>query len=109
MRADLHISNSGNTLALEFYPADKKDKWNLTPKKNSWESLLDDLNEALPRPMGSSQILLEGLDYAVSEYSIIVIKRNEKRFWTRSLAREDAESTLCKRMVDTMPLAGGIE
>ena len=34
---------------------------------------------------------------------IILIKRNEKRFWTRSLAREDADATINKRMQNTMP------
>ncbi len=29
----------------------------------------------------------------------IGVKRNEKRFWTRSLAREDADVTLCKAML----------
>jgi len=53
--------------------------------------------------MGTSQIVLDGIVHAVSNDSIIIIKRNEKRFWTRSLAREDAESTLCKRMFETMP------
>jgi len=39
--------------------------------------------------------------YAVSEDAIIVIKRNLKRLWTRSLAREDAASTTCKAMVQS--------
>jgi hypothetical protein len=31
---------------------------------------------------------------AVTEHDIIVIKRNERRLWTRTAAREDAEATL---------------
>jgi hypothetical protein len=30
----------------------------------------------------------------VSDTQIIIIKRNEMRLWTRSMAREDAEATL---------------
>jgi uncharacterized protein involved in tellurium resistance len=49
--------------------------------------------------MGTSQIVMEGLVHVVSKDGIIIIKRNEKRFWTRSLAREDADATLCKAML----------
>jgi hypothetical protein len=56
--------------------------------------------------MGVSKIILDGFVHVVSDSGIILIKRNEKRFWTRSLAREDADATICKRMVDTMPKKG---
>jgi hypothetical protein len=103
MRAEIHIGAHGNLLALEFFPADKDDAWNLKPKKDSWQYVLDQLSETLKHPMGTSKILLENLVHIVSENGIIVVKRNEKRFWTRSIAREDAEATLCKRMITTMP------
>ena len=109
MRADVHIGASGNMLAFEFYPADIGDKWDLIPKDNSWGYILEEIGKALPRPMGTSQIVLDGVIHAVSDDSIIIIKRNEKRFWTRSLAREDAASVLCKRMFETMPQNGGVE
>jgi len=100
MRADLHIGAHGNMVAVEFYPADKGDSWDLTPR-DDWQYVLDQLAEKLPQPMGTSQIVLDGLVYAVSEDAIIVIKRNLKRLWTRSLAREDAASTTCKAMVQS--------
>lgn len=103
MRADVHIGASGNMLAFEFYPADTGDTWNLTPKENSWNHVLEEIGNALPKPMGTSQIVLDGIVHVITDDSIIVIKRNEKRFWTRSLAREDASSTLAKRMIETMP------
>jgi len=109
MRADIHIGASGNMLAFEFYPADIGDKWNLKPKNNSWKYILEEIGKALPKPLGTSQILLDGVVHAISDDSIIIIKRNEKRFWTRSLAREDASATLCKRMLETMPQNGGVE
>ncbi|MCK5157467.1 MAG: N-6 DNA methylase, partial [Spirochaetales bacterium] len=109
MRADVQIGASGNMLAFEFYPADTGDKWDLTPKEGSWDHILEEIGKALPKPMGTSQIVLDGVVHAISDDAIIIIKRNEKRFWTRSLAREDVASTLCKRMLETMPQDEGAE
>ena len=81
----------------------------MCPSSDSWSYILEESGKALPRPMGTSQILLDGIVHILTDLSIIVIKRNEKRFWTRSPAREDAESTLAKRMLETMPKSGGIE
>jgi hypothetical protein len=108
MRAEIHIGANGNMVAVDFYAADKNDPWNLSPQKESWGKLLDKIGQSLPHPLGTSQILLDGLVHVISNDGITVIKRNEKRFWTRSLAREDADSTLCKRMTDTMPKEGAV-
>lgn len=96
MRAEVHLGAHGNMLAIEFFPADKDDAWNLTPQEDSWGDILEQLGKALPVPLGTSQIVLDGIVQTVSDDGIIIIKRNEKRFWTRTLAREDAEATLCK-------------
>lgn len=101
MRAEVHVGAHGNMVAVEFFPADKSDPWELNPKVDSWGHILEEISNNLPRPMGTSRIVLDGLVHVVSKNGIIVIKRNEKRFWTRSLAREDADATLCKRMDDT--------
>jgi hypothetical protein len=102
MRARVHIGAHGNMVAVEFFPADKGDSWDLEPKFDTWGYYLEEIGKALPQPMGASQIILEGLVHVVSDTGIIIIKRNEKRFWTCSLAREDAGATLCKRMVTTI-------
>ncbi len=107
MRAEIHMGAHGNMLAVEFFPADKGDNWNLKPKDDSWGYILEQIGKALPQPMGASQILLDGLAHVISDDGIIIIKRNAKRFWTRSLAREDADATLCKRMVETRKQDGG--
>ena len=99
MRATLHIGAHDNVIAVEFFPSDKSDPWDMNPKNNSWQNVLDRIGSALPHPIETSQIIVDGVVHAVSDYAIIVIKRNERRFWTRSLAREDADSTLCKRML----------
>ncbi|MCP4157892.1 MAG: hypothetical protein GY757_59835, partial [bacterium] len=103
LRAEVHTGAHGNMVAVEFFPSDKGDPWNLVPKNDNWGYVLQQIGEALPHPMGSSQILLDGLVHVVSDSGIIVIKRNEKRFWTRSLAREDADAGLCKRMLGAFP------
>ena len=103
MRGEVHIGAHDNMLAVEFYAADKGDPYDLKVKDNNWGSILEQIGETLPHPMGVSQIILDGFVHIVSDSGIILIKRNEKRFWTRSLAREDADATICKRMQDTMP------
>jgi type I restriction-modification system DNA methylase subunit len=107
MRATLHVGSHNNMVALEFFPADKSDPWDLSPKKVSWSNVLDQIGDALPQPMGVSQIVVDGVVHAVSDHAIIVMKRNERRFWTRSLAREDADTTLCKRMLSGESERGG--
>jgi hypothetical protein len=104
MRATIHIGAHENLLALEFYPADKDDPWELLPKTDSWRYILDNVSTALKHPMGTSRIIMENVVHIVSGNGIIVIKRNEKRFWTRSIAREDADVTICKRMISTKPI-----
>lgn len=63
----------------------------------AWASILRRLDEALLQPV-SSRVYIDGLVRAVSEEEIIIIKRNEKRLWTKSMAREDVEATLVQAM-----------
>ncbi len=105
MRAEVHLGANGNMLAVEFYPVDRGDPCGLKIKDDSWSYILEQIGEALPQALGTSQIVLDGLVHVVFDSGIIIIKRNEKRFWTPSLAREDADATICKRMADTMPKA----
>ncbi|RJO67440.1 MAG: N-6 DNA methylase [Myxococcales bacterium] len=105
LRACVHIGADGNLVAVEFTIDDKKTPWKLQSEKESWGGVLKKISKALPQPMGTSQILLDGLVHVVTNDGIIVVKRNEKRFWTRSLAREDADATLAKRMIDTRDAA----
>jgi hypothetical protein len=103
MRAEVHIGAHGNMIAVDFFPSDKGDPWDLDPKDDNWGYILEEIGKALPQPIGTSQILLDGLVHVVSDQGVIVIKRNEKRFWTRSLAREDADAAICKRMMEAIP------
>lgn len=44
------------------------------------------------------RIYIDGLVRLVTDDGIIIIKRNERRLWTRSQAREDAEATFVQAM-----------
>ncbi len=107
MRAEVHVGAHDNMVAVEFYPADRTDPWKLCSKSNSWTYVLEQISKVLPQTLATSQILVDGVVHVVSDNAIIVIKRNERRFWTRSLAREDADVTLCKRMVESKLEDGG--
>lgn len=106
MRAEIHIGAHANIIAVEFFPSDKGDPWNIEPTNNNWGYILEQIEKTLPHPMGTSQMIMDGFVQVISDNGIIIIKRNEKRFWTRSLAREDAEAALCNRMIETMPRDG---
>jgi len=108
MRAEVYIGVHGNMIAVDFFPSDKGDPWHLQPKIGQWGDILNEIGKTLPQSMGTSQIIIDGFIQVVSNKGIIMIKRNEKRFWTRSLAREDAQAALCKRMIDTMPKEGKV-
>jgi hypothetical protein len=109
MRAEVRVGAHGDMVAVEFYPASENDPWDLRPKEKEedWGYVLDQLSESLPTPMGTSQIVLDGLVYGVSDRGIMVVNRNEKRLWTRSLAREDADTTLAKRALLARRQEGG--
>ena len=64
--------------------------------EKAWQKLLKRLGKDLQVPFHSDRIYIEGLVRAVSLSEIVIIKKNEGRFWTRSMAREDAEATLLK-------------
>ena len=99
LRADTCIALSDNIIVLEFYIAEAGDVWDLVPKEKLWQSILTQIEDALPTPIGTSTILVDGIVQIVTDDSIIIIKRNEKIFWTKSIAYEDAESTMTKRIL----------
>jgi hypothetical protein len=101
IRAHVFIGAHETMIGVEFFPSDKSDCWSLIDHDYSWAYVLEQMGENLSYPSSTSQIITEGVVYSVSDDSLIVIKRNEKRFWTRSIAREDAEITLFKRMIAT--------
>jgi len=65
---------------------------------DDWESLLYRLEKTSLFPCAKRQIYIEGMVRLVTDTEIVLIKRNEKRLWTASMAREDAEATLLQAM-----------
>jgi hypothetical protein len=72
-----------------------------------WRSFLAQLNRSSHTHANSSRIFVDSFFRYVSDSEILFIKRNEKRFWTRSAAREDAESALTYLMNAAEPAQGG--
>ncbi len=59
-----------------------------------WARLLHRLNEGILTNWQQSRFYIDGLVREVTDTDCIIIKRNERRHWTRSAAREDAEAAL---------------
>jgi hypothetical protein len=64
----------------------------------AWRDLLATLEKSSRVPVSSSRIFIDTFFRSVSDREILFIKRNERRFWTRTAAREDAESALTHLM-----------
>jgi type I restriction-modification system DNA methylase subunit len=73
---------------------------NIASEIKSWDDVLMQLENNLREPFNGSRIYLEGIVRGVSKDKrfVLIIKRSEKRLWTRSMAREDAEATLNQAM-----------
>lgn len=59
----------------------------------TWTTVLNMVDKHSQQPAGSRHIYTDSFVRLVAEDQILLIKRNELRFWTRSAAREDAEAT----------------
>lgn len=66
--------------------------------QHDWAYLMRKLDDVSVQHDGSRRIFIDGVVRIVSETEIIVIKRNERRLWTGSMAREDAEATIKQAM-----------
>jgi type I restriction-modification system DNA methylase subunit len=107
IHAKVYIGAHNNMVAIEFFPADRQDAWEIYSSENSWQYILDQIGKYLSYPIGTSQLIADSMVHIISSEAIIIIKKNEKRFWTRSLAREDADITLYKRMTEYNPESKG--
>lgn len=77
---------------------DKKVNEHYTGDIKCWNDVLTQLENNLTQSFHSSRIYLEGMVRAVTDDFVMIIKHNEGRLWTRSMAREDAEATLVQAM-----------
>jgi len=74
-----------------------------------WSSLLHRLNEGILTNWQRSRFYIDGLVREVTDTDCIIIKRNERRHWTRSAAREDAEAALLQALQLQQATRGGRE
>jgi hypothetical protein len=75
---------------------------------NAWRGLLEKLEKDALVPARGSRIFIDTFFRHVSDREILFIKRNERRFWTRTAAREDAESALAYLMSLEEAAPGGV-
>jgi hypothetical protein len=68
-----------------------------TTDEQEWTNVLNRCSEALRQPI-SQRIYIDSMIRVVTNTELYVIKRDERRLWTRSMAREDAEATLVRAM-----------
>jgi len=82
-------------VAIVFSTQDKKRPLGSAKEAETapWHKLLEKLDKTQLAPV-SKRVYIDGVVRAVSDTDIMIIKRNERRLWTRSMAREDAEATL---------------
>jgi len=88
-------SESSGMLAVLFSTEDRDDPLPAPAESDdaAWAALLERLARTSSHPLASRHIYIDGMTRIVSENDIVIIKRNERRLWTRTGAREDAEAT----------------
>jgi hypothetical protein len=62
-----------------------------------WQAVLERLGASMSRQR-SRTLLSYGMVRAVSDTSIVIVKRDERRMWTASAARDDAEAATAQVM-----------
>ena len=89
--------SSAPLLAVCFSTRYKKDQRSVESTDHdpvAWSDILSDLQQHSLVPAGTSRIFIDTFFRYVSDREILFVKRNERRFWTRTAAREDAESAV---------------
>lgn len=84
---------------LETTETGNSDELLTEDNRADWASVMRKLDEASTQHEGSRRIFIDGVVRMVGDTEIIVIKRNERRLWSASMAREDAEATI-KRAIE---------
>jgi hypothetical protein len=83
-------------IAVSFtahYKSDAASRLN-SDEAQAWREVLATLDRVSLSPVERSRIFVDSFFRYVSDTEILFIKRNERRFWSRTAAREDAESAL---------------
>jgi hypothetical protein len=68
-------------------------------EQSAWKEVLETLAQHAHVPAGSSKIFTDTFfRVTTADRQILIVKRNERRFWTKTAAREDAEATSLQAM-----------
>jgi type I restriction-modification system DNA methylase subunit len=63
-----------------------------------WGAILGRLSDSSRQPTKARRVYIDGLIRIVTDEDVVIIKRNERRLWTKSSARDDAEATMVMAM-----------
>ncbi len=63
-----------------------------------WIEILDRLSNNSLQATKARRVYIDGLIRIVTDEDVVIIKRNERRLWTKSSARDDAEATMIMAM-----------
>ncbi len=66
--------------------------------EQEWADLLKRLGESSSQPARAKRVYIDGLIRIVTDSEMVIIKRNERRLWTKSAARDDAEAAMVMAM-----------
>lgn len=83
---------------FETETADEKLPDPTNTDEQEWLELLKRLSESTRQPAKAKRVYIDGLIRLVTDSGIVIIKRNERRLWTNSAARDDAEATMVMAM-----------
>jgi hypothetical protein len=69
-----------------------------TSDDQAWHDALEKVKDNSWQVAGTHRIFIDGMVRVVTDTDIVIIKRNERRLWTASAARDDAEATMLLAM-----------
>jgi len=64
----------------------------------AWAEILEKLSGDSLVPFGSSRVFTDTFFRIANKHEMLFVKRDERRFWTKSAAREDAEAAMVRIM-----------
>jgi hypothetical protein len=79
------------TTASPLQPPEQTDE-------QAWLEILSRLSDTSRQPTRARRVYIDGLIRIVTDEDMVIIKRNERRLWTKSSARDDAEATMLMAM-----------
>lgn len=96
------VQPSGKSpMMAAIFQTEEKGEELATPSSSdeqAWHYALEKAKEYAWQSAGTQRIFIDGMVRVVTDTDMVIIKRNERRLWTRSAARDDAEATMLLAM-----------